>query len=118
MANMLDHLAQEIYEGIVGRSETRLDELTLLNVWKFFIECAMKEPKVDACVLQIKRKGDHFEALQFMLNSRREPITKKGDFAFGRSLQTYSIDDDLLDVMDGLEKRFFQLSALKQNVQG
>lgn len=114
MVNLKEALGQYLYEEVLGKKETHLTEFTLLNAWKFFIDCCMDYPRIKLCGLAIERKGDHFEINQCMLNASGDMIRAKGDFSIGRKIQAYELDDDLMDYMNGDTAKIMDISALKK----
>lgn len=113
MANIMDHIGNVLYKEVLGRKETHLEEFTLLEAWKFFIEMAMENKRVQMCALGIERKGDHYTISQIMLDKKMEPIKKNSDFVVGRSIQAYALDDELLDFLSGDAHRLMKLEVLK-----
>ncbi|MBR5565269.1 MAG: hypothetical protein IKW08_03785 [Roseburia sp.] len=113
MANIMDHIGSVLYNEVLGRKETHLEEFTFLETWKFFIEMAMENRRVQMCALGIERKGDHYNISQIMLDKNMETIRKNGDFVMGRSIQAYALDDDLLEFLNGDKYRLMKLEVLK-----
>lgn len=113
MANFLDMVGQALYEDVIGRKDTRLEEFSLLNAWKFLIETAMEDHRVAMGAIQIKRKGERFEIMQLMLNKKGDPIRKDGEFILGRTVYAYSLDEDMSEYMGENKYRIMKLDALK-----
>lgn len=115
MANFFDLIGQALYEDVIGRKETHLEEFTLLNAWKFLIESAMEDHKVAMGALRVTRKGDRYEIMQLMLNKNMDPIKKSGEFVFGRTVYAYTLDEDLIDFLGEKDMRVMKLENLKLN---
>lgn len=115
MAGLKDILGQWVYDEVVGKKDRNLEEFTLLNAWKFFIDCCMEYPKAELCGIVIEKKGDHFEITQCLIQKNGECYRAKGDFVVGRKISAYSLDDDLLAFMDGENNRIMTLETLKNH---
>lgn len=113
MANFFDLMGQALYEEILGRDETRLEEFTLLNAWKFLIEAAMENPRIAMGAINVVRKGERYKITQIMLNKKMEPLKKNGEFLVGRIVYAYSISDDLVSFMNEKETVIMNLESLK-----
>lgn len=109
---ILNQFEQVLYDEVVGRKETHLNELTIFNLWKFFIECAEGNPRVCNCAVRIERKGDHYDITQIMLTKKMEPIRKDSSSYLGRSIQAYNIDESVEDFMGNAVQRNMQLESL------
>lgn len=114
MANFMNHMGKVLYNEVLGRKDTHLEEFTFLEAWKFFIEMAMENQRIVMCALGIERKGDHYKINQVMLDKNMEPIQKKGEFVVGRNIQAYSLDEAMVEYMDGEMYRMMKLEVLKQ----
>lgn len=115
MASFFDLVGQALYEDVIGRKATHLEEFSLLNAWKFLIEAAMENHKVAMGALKVTRKGDHYEIMQLMLNKNMDPINKSGEYIFGRTVYAYTLDNDLVDFLGEKDMRIMKLENLKLN---
>lgn len=115
MSGLLDNIEQTLYKEVIGRNETHIEEFTMLSAWKFFIEICMENYRADRCAIEIKREGNHYNINQIIFDKNGKPIYKKGDFILGRSIQAYSLSDDVVDFMDGNQMQFIHLSTLLKN---
>lgn len=112
MAGLFDNLGQSLYENFIGRDETRIDEFTMLNAWKFFIDLCIENPKVYLCVLGIERAGNHYVIRQLMFDKNSQPIMVKGDYVLGRKIQAFTLSDDVLEFMNGHSRQYLYLNTL------
>ena len=114
MANFFDMVGQALYEDVIGRKDTHLEEFSLLNAWKFLIEAAMEDHRVAMGAIKIVRKGERYEIMQMMLNKKMDPIQKNGEFVLGRTVYAYTIDEDMAEYLGGKDFAIMKLDALKQ----
>lgn len=112
MAGFLDSVERELYDKVFGKDETQFDEFTMLNAWKFFIDCCADNPKISYCVIDIEKKGNRYIIKQIMLTAKTEPIMVKGDRLVGRKIQAYTLSDDVIDFMDGNNRAYLYLDTL------
>lgn len=113
MANILDLIGQALYEDVVGRKDTHLEEFTLLNAWKFLIDVAVEDPRVAMGAIKITRKGERYVIMQMILNKNMDPIHKDGEFVLGRTVYAYSLDEGMQAYLGGKDYAIMKLDVLK-----
>ena len=113
MAHFFDMIGQALYEDVIGRKDTRIEEFTLLNAWRFLIDAATEDHRVAMGAIKIVRKGERYEIMQMMLNKNMDPIKKSGEFALGRTLYAYTLDDDMIAYLGEKDYAVMKLDALK-----
>lgn len=86
--------------NMLGGEETRPKVLTMANVKRYMYEVMEDNPMVVGCALSIERRGDHYEVIQLMIDSKEEAI-KRGRGYLGRTIQAQELDESIVSFMNG-----------------
>ena len=95
-----ERLGKAILDNTILRNSKTTQEYDVLDAWGALISMAKQNHRVNSCILQIDREGDHYLVRMVALNKRGEPIYRSAEMLMGCSLSTYNLSDNLLSFLD------------------